>query len=343
MTDSEGILSWLRYVLPGLSLSGTLIWGSVLVFFYAWYSGCETGLYRVNRLRLHLAIRDKDRRALVLDRLLDRPEALIITLVSGANVCGYLIASIATATMSRAGFSHAETEFWTTAILTPVFAIFCETLPKNLFLVQANALMLRSAGFLHVSSVLFRVTGLAIVLEYASRWIMRLGRYLGRPVEQAAEWDNLGQLLREGLAAGPLSEIQGGIAERLLQLPQMPLARVLVPLTQTFALPLDISPAEFRRRVRQHPYSRIPLYEGSVRNIVGIVSVYQVLTAPGDRSPRNFLHPIPKIPAEENLILALEAMRENSVRMAAALDRAGHVIGIVTLRDVLEEILVKLD
>jgi putative hemolysin len=341
---NNGVLhTWLRYILPGLSLSGTLAWGSAFALLYAWYSGCETGLYRVNRLRLHLATRDKDRRALRLDRLLEDPQLLIGVLVVGANVSAYLIASITTAYMTRAGYSPAETEFWTTVILTPVFAVFCETLPKNLFLVQANPLILRSGAFLEISTFLMRITGIIFLLKFFSQLVHHFSRYLGRPVERAAEWDNLGLLLREGLAAGPLSRIQGDIAKRLLQLPQVPLSRVLIPLPQTLALPLEISRAEFIRRIRRHPYSRIPLYEVSPRNLVGIVSIYQVLTAEGDRPPRDFLHLVPRIPAEESLILALQVLRDHSVRLAAVVNRDGHVIGIVTLRDLLEEILVNLD
>ncbi len=334
---------WLRGLLPGYSLTSTLLAGGVLIFFYALYSAGETGLYRVNRLRLHLACRSGDRRALILDRFFDHPQLLISIFVLGANLCGYLIASILTTYLRHSGFTSAEIEFWSTLILTPTFAIFCETLPKNCFYAQANRLMLWAAPFIHVSYLVMRYTGLTYIVGFLSRLIVHVAHYFGRTTAASGDWDDYGTLLREGLAAGPLSVVQGGIAERLLKLPDIPLGRVTIPLTRVVALPLEISHAEFIDRARRCPYSRIPLFEASPRNIVGIVSVYQVLTAENDKSPRAFIRPVPKIPADQKLIDALEILRNHSVRIAAVVDRTGAAIGIVTMRDLLEQILSNLD
>ncbi|MFA5866018.1 MAG: CNNM domain-containing protein [Phycisphaerae bacterium] len=338
-----GIFLWLKSILPGYSLWGTLIGGTILVYFYSLYSGCETGLYRVNRLRLHLAYRNRDRRAVILDKLLDEPQVLISVFVVGANICGYLIASMITAYLGQRGYTAGQTEFWTTVILTPIFAVLCETLPKNCFFAQANHLMLRSADFIRISYFLARMSGLAFVLKVFSQWILRITHYFGRSAIATADWDDLGILLRESLAASPFSEIQGDIAERLLELPQVPLSKVIIPLARTFALPMEISRADFLAEVRKHSHSRIPLYEGSVRNIVGIVNVYQVLAAEGERLPKSFLRSVPKFSADQKLLDTLDTLRENSIRMAIVVDRAGSAIGIVTIRDLLDEMFGELD
>jgi putative hemolysin len=335
--------TWLTTFLPGFSLPATLIACGMLAFFYAVYSGCETGLYRLNRLRLHLACRSQDRRALILDTLFDQPQVLIGIFVVGANLCGYLIATLLTFYFSRSGFSARETEFWTTLILTPVFAVFCETLPKNCFYFQANKLMLKAAPFIRISFLVMRYTGLTFVVGFFSRQVLRFAHTLGRSTAASAEWDNFGTLLREGLAAGELSVIQGGIAERLLQLPDLPLSRVIIPLSRTFALPLEISREEFLRQVQKNSYPRIPLYETNPKNFVGVVSVYQVLAGESHKPPRDFIRPVPKISADQKLLTALNILRDNSVRMAVVVDRSARAIGIITLRDLLEEMFGDLD
>jgi len=335
--------SSIKQLLPGFSLVSTLIVCGVLVFFYALYSGGETGLYRLNRLRLHLACRSGNRRALILDRLFDEPQVLISVFVTGANICGYLIASLLTLYFRQSGLSSAETEFWSTVILTPVFAILCETLPKNCFYGQANRLMLWSAPFIRVSYLTMRYLGLTYVVGFFSQFAVQLARYFGRTTAASGDWDDYGTLIREGLAAGQLSVVQGGIAERLLQLPEIPLSRVIIPLPQTVAFPVDISRDEFVKQIRKHRYSRYPLYRGSPRNIVGIVSIYQVLTSDPGKQPQEFLRIVPRIPVDQKLMAAMEIMRERSSRMAVVVDRFGSTIGIVTIRDLLGEILSDLD
>ncbi len=335
--------TWLTKILPGFNLFTTILACGILVFFYFVYSGCETGLYRLNRLRLHLACRNRDRRALILDKLFDQPQMLISVFVVGANLCGYLIASMITLYLSRSGFSAHETEFWTTLVLTPVFAILCETLPKNCFYVQANHLMLKSAGFIRLSFLAMRYTGLTFVVGFFSRLFLRMAHRLGRSTAASGDWNDYGTLLREGLAAGELSVIQGGIAERLLQLPEIPLSRVIIPLSRALALPLEISREDFLRQVQKTPFSRIPLYEGSPKNIVGLVSVYQVLAEEGRKPPMDFIRSVPKISADQKLMTALNILRENSVRMAVVVDRSARAIGLVTLRDLLQEMFVDLE
>jgi CBS domain containing-hemolysin-like protein len=335
--------TWLTTILPGYNLLPTVLACGVLIFFYFGYSGCETGLYRLNRLRLHLACRHGNRRALILDKLFDQPQMLISVFVVGANLCGYLIAGMVTLYLSRSGFSAHETEFWTTLVLTPVFAIFCETLPKNCFYVQANRLMLKFAPFIRFSFLAMQYTGLTFLVGFFSRRVLRIAHRLGRSTAASGDWDDYGTMLREGLAAGELSVIQGGIAERLLQLPEIPLSRVIIPLSRTLVLPLSVSREEFLRQVQKKHYSRIPLYEGHPKNIVGLVSVYQVLAAEGSKPPMDFIRPVPKIAADQKLLTALNILRENSIRMAVVVDRSAKAMGIITLRDLLGEMFVDLE
>ncbi len=339
MPPSETFWTCFKNILPGFSLTSTLVACGLLIFFYALFSGSETGLYRLNRLRLHLTVRNGDRRALILDRLFDDPQVLISIFVVGANVCGYLTAAFITIYLRHQGYSPHQIELWTTVILTPVFAIFCEILPKNCFYAQANSLMLRSAKFIYTSYTLIRYIGLVFVLRFFSRLILQIAHYFGRSTAASADWDDFGLLLREGLASGPLSGFQGTIAERLLRLPDIPLSRSVIPLARTISLPLEIPRNDFLVAVRKFPYTRLPIYEAGPRNIVGFVSIYEVLAEPSNRPPKDFIRPIFKIPADVKLIDAFDRMRKNSARMAAVVDRSGHAIGIVTIKDLLGQII----
>jgi CBS domain containing-hemolysin-like protein len=331
--------SLMHHAIPGRSLAGTLIVCAVLIFIYAIYSGTETGMYRLNHLRLHLSCRKKDSGAVRLDRLMRDQQMLICVSVVGANVCGYLVASVLTRFFEQCGLSVLQIEFWTTIILTPVFAVFCELLPKNCFYARPNTLMLRYLRFIEWGYLLLKMTSVNYVLGFFSRLLLRFAHRIGEPKETMIEWRDMGRLLQEGLISGPLSEFQGGIAERLLRLPEISLNRVIIPLANTFTLSTDVSSEEFLNQVKRYGHSRVPLYQDDPKNIIGVVSVYEVLAKEKSLPPKHFLREVPKISSDLKLIDALELLRGKSARMAVVADRRGFAIGIVTLKDLMDEIL----
>jgi CBS domain containing-hemolysin-like protein len=336
--------SWFAFLIPGYSLAGTLLACAVLVFLSAWYSGVETGLYRMNRLRLHLACREKNRAAMILDRLLDNQQFLISVFLVGNNVVNYLLTSIITVYFHRLDLSTRQIELYTTAILTPIIFVFAETVPKMCFYSRANTLMLHSARFINVSSWLFRVTGLGLIVGRFSQLAIALANRFTRTGEMTTrDWDDLGVLLRENLIAGPLSKIQGGLAEQLLQLPYIRLARVLTPLQNVFALPHNISRDEFIQQLRDKPFARVPLYQGLPENIVGVVSIYEVFAGNSDQPPKSFIQPVLRIGADENVLSALSLMRESALRLALVVDKKDKVLGIITINDLLDEIMAGLE
>lgn len=331
---------WFSYLLPGYSLSGTLLWSGLLVLLSAMYSGSETGLYRMNRLRLHLACHEKKRSAMILDQLLNEPQFLISVFLVGNNIVNYLLTCILTGYFQHRNYSSREIEIFNILFFTPFLFVFGETVPKMCFYSRANALMLRTARFIQISAWIVRFTGIGYIVSGLSKLSIMLAKRVNPSGSVTPrEWDDLGVLLRENLVAGPLSKIQGGLAERLLQLPNIRLARILTPLKNVFALPADISRDEFINKLQNHPFARVPLYENTLQNIIGVVSIYEVLGSGSDCSPRLFCRPVPRISADENVLTALDCMRNYTIRLALVVDRNDRVLGIITINDLLDEIM----
>jgi CBS domain containing-hemolysin-like protein len=330
--------------MPGYSLSGTILWGGLLLMLSAAYSGSETGLYRMNRLRLHLACREKKRSAMILDRLLDDQQFLISVFLVGNNIVNYLLTSVITGYFQHRHFSSREIELYNILFFTPFLFVFGETVPKMCFYSRANALMLRAARFIKVSYWVVRFTGFGFVVNQLSKLSMALAnRFNPGGSMTSRDWDDLGVLLRENLVAGPLSKIQGGLAERLLQLPHIRLARILTPMKNVFALPEDVSREVFINELHHHPFARVPLYRDRVQNIVGVVSIYEVLGSSSDCPPRTLCRPVPRISADENVLTALNCMRNYTIRLALVVDRNDKVLGIITINDLLDEIMAGLE
>jgi CBS domain containing-hemolysin-like protein len=331
-------------LIPGCSLGATIAALMALICLSAGYSGTETGLYRMNRLRLHMACRQKNRSAMILDRLLDNQQFLIGVFLICNNIVNYLLTTVLVTYLNRHEFSDHKIELITTFLLTPFVFIFGETVPKMCFYTRANSLMLRAARFIRLSYWIIRVTGLGLLVNSFSKFTVALANRFSPGADMTTrDWDDLGVLLRENLVAGPLSKIQGGMAEKLLQLPSVRLTRVLTPLAHVFSLPMDISREDFIRELQHHPYARVPLYSESKKNIVGVVSIYEVLAAEPNQTPISFMQPVQKISSHENVLTALNRMKETAIRLAVVTDREHKPVGIITINDLLDEIMVGLE
>ncbi|NLE29668.1 MAG: DUF21 domain-containing protein [Phycisphaerae bacterium] len=335
---------WLYWLIPGHSLGATMIALMILIILSAGYSGMETGLYRMNRLRLHMACRQKNRSAMILDQLLDNQQFLISVFLICNNLVNYLLTTILVTYLNVQNVSNYKIEWITTLVLTPFVFIFGETVPKMCFYARANSLMLKSAHFIRLSYWFIRLTGLGLLVGYFSRFTIKLANRVSPGYDMTThDWDDLGELLRESLVAGPLSKIQGDMAEKLLQLPGIRLTRVFTPLQKVFALPVEISREEFIHRLEKDAFARVPLYQGSIDNIVGVVSIYEVLAAEPHQYPASFMQPVQRINANENVLTALNLMKESAIRLALVTNRQNKPIGIITITNLLGEIMAGLE
>jgi CBS domain containing-hemolysin-like protein len=335
---------WLYSLIPGHSLPATIIAIIILIIFSAGYSGTETGLYRMNRLRLHMACRQKNRAAMILDQLLGNQQFLISVFLICNNLVNYLLTTTLVTYLNLHKFSDRSIELITALLLTPFVFIFGETVPKMCFYARANSLMLKSVHFIRLSYWFVRITGLGLLMGYFSQFMIFLANRFSPANEMTThDWNDLGVMLRENLVAGPLSKIQGNMAEKLLQLPSIRLTRVLTPLQNTMALPLQISRQEFIEELKNHAFARIPLYQGTKDNIVGVVSIYEVLTADPNQTPASLIQPVQRINANENVLTALNLMKESAIRLAIVTGRQNKPIGIITINDLLDEIMAGLE
>lgn len=327
----------LRPVLPGYSLSVTVIWCIVFAVLSGWYSGLETGLYRFNRLRGKLLARSGSGPAAKIERFFEDQRLLICIFLIGTNLWNYLAVNALITYYTQHGRSAREAELYTTLVLSPIFFIFAETVPKSWFYRQPTTLMLRSVRIITLSYWLIRFTGLGYLLRRLSSAMLILARQLGRG-EPAADGDDLSYLLRESHAAGVISSVQTGIAERILALPEQRVWRMMIPIDRVFALPLAMPRDDFIRAVNKSPFACVPLYRDHPHQIAGLVNTDKLIGQPG-REPSELLEPAVNISPETTLLSVLNVMRHDPARIAVVVDRRDRAIGIVTIADLVEYLL----
>ncbi|GMV98726.1 MAG: DUF21 domain-containing protein [Phycisphaerae bacterium] len=320
----------------------TLLLGLAAAFFLlaaALYSGCEMGLYCVNRIRLRLRAEEQHAlHARLLLRLVERQEESVLAVLLWQNVAGYLLTVAATAWLERAvsgGEEHLP--FYSAAVLSPLLFAFGDVVPKNWFQAQADRLMYRVAGFLYASVRLIRLTGVVWLLAQ----VPRIARRFAEPDERRTWLDPRGEvvgLLREGVAEGTLTEEQTRIVERVLSLSTIRVASLMIPWTRVLSVPIEAGEELFRYVVRRHPFTHLPVLGRDRREMMGIVNVNEVLADEAGYSLERHLRPAVNVHAGESAAKALVRLQREKVTLAIVTDPRRGFVGIITLTDIVEEI-----
>ncbi len=305
----------------------------------SFYSGTEMGLYRLNRLRLRLqAEGGPSRRIRALHRLTQRAQETVLAILLGNNLANYLL-TVCAASLIVEAFRVPETqaEFAIAAVLAPLVFVFGDVVPKNWFQSDTDRLMIRSVPLLHGTVVLFRYTGLLWLLQRLANAVVRVtGHDLGTGL-LTPRAEVLG-LLHEGAAYGGLTVEQTQFIERVMNLADVRVGAIMVPRQRVVTVPLHCERSAFERVVRGTSHSRLPVVGSDRRNIVGLVSVQEVLACEADRPVETCLQSPLTLPASASAASALVRLRESERKLAIVMDRRHGYVGVVTLKDVVEEI-----
>jgi CBS domain containing-hemolysin-like protein len=326
-----------------LTQGGPFLAALVGIAIAALANGMETGLYRLNRVRLRLRADAGSRRAGMLLGLLGDLRGLIITCLIGYNGGVYLATYfLATLVASRWQAGAVRAEIVTTAILAPIFFVFTDVTPKSLFTYEADRLMVRLAPVLKGAYTVLRAVLLVGALKGVSTLVLRVGGAPRAGDPQANPFQprqRLRALLREGAAEGVITSYQDELVEKVLSLRDRQVRQVMIPLAKAAAVEQKTRRADLLEELRRHSYTRLPVWEERRERIVGIVHIRDVLAA--DESldlaavmNRDLVVLAPEMPVSQ----ALFRMQRKRAAMAVVQDPKGRALGILTIKDLVEEI-----
>jgi Mg2+/Co2+ transporter CorB len=305
----------------------------------AFFSGAETGLTAASRPRMHALARKGLRRARLVNELRDRKEQVITAILFGNNLVDILASALATgaliALFGEAGIAYA------TVAMTVLVVVFGEVLPKTFAINHADRVALAVAPLMRA---VMRVLGPAVgVTQAVVRVILRLlGAHRLQMGNKVAEEELRGAIeLHNG--AGDRDE--RNMLRSILDLADVEVGTIMVHRRQVVAIDLDQKPAAVVEQALASRYTRIPLWRGQPDNIVGVVHAKAILNAlrtNGGNFDAIRINEIATppwfIPESTTLLDQLEAFRRRREHFAIVVDEYGAFLGIVTLEDILEEI-----
>jgi CBS domain containing-hemolysin-like protein len=276
----------------------------------------------------HLAERGNRKARLVLD-MLDRPGHLLSAVLVGNN-----LANIACTTVVTGIFTHHYGQRGATIatlVLVPLMLIFCEIIPKGLFLTYKNRAALNAVNLLRFLTVLLY----PVVWAFAKLSDL-LARVLPHPGgERAMQTEDVLFHIADSREAGLIAHETQTLVDRALALQDLRAGDVVVPLEKVVMLDADAAVESYAAAIAHEGFSRFPLYRGSRENVVAVMSVHEYMTAPDVDELRERLRPPERVDMDTPITDILVGMRERGRHMVMV-ESSGRVMGMTTLEDILE-------
>jgi Mg2+/Co2+ transporter CorB len=324
----------------GLSFAALVVVFCLLLS--AFFSASETAFTAASRSRMLVLEKGGDRRARLVNRLLEMRERFIGTVLIGNNIVNIGVSAFATSVLV-AVFGD-EGALYATVIMSVLVIVFAEVLPKTVAISSPDKVSLFMSR--PMSWVVAFLGPLALAIERLVRLMLRpFGVRIGEnvPILSASEEirGQLDLLHKEGGVAKVERDMLGG----LLDLEDLTVSEVMVHRTKMRTINADLTSEEIVREVLSSPYTRLPLWRDSQENIVGVLhakDLLRALDAVGGDAGRLKVEAIALetwfVPDTTSLRDQLKAFLAKKTHFALVVDEYGEVMGLVTLEDILEEI-----
>ncbi len=307
-----------------------------LIVSSAFFSGSETALMAVDRWRIrHLG--RKRRRARLVEKTLREPEKLIGTILLGNNLVNVAASSLATwLAISLIG---EEGVIWATIIMTLIILVFAELTPKTIAAYYPERMSILIVQPIYVLiKVLYPVVR---ILSAVSNKLIVLARLEKPRAEPIAGIDEIAAMITVGAEEGVLKKRDEEMLQAVLALDRISVESVMIPTRDMVAFEIKTPYEEVLARIKKSEFSRYPIFKEKKGEVDGFMHIRDLLKwtgSPGEFSLLKIMRKASYVPEVKSVRQQLVDFQRTRTHLAFVVDEYGEVVGIVTLEDVLEEI-----
>ena len=312
------------------------------------FSGSETGLYQLSRLRLRLGVEKKQFPFVILGRCLHDSSGLLLSLLIGNNLVNYLATSVVTSMfLNRMGgeFEH-RAEILATLVMVPTLFVFSELIPKNLFFYRADILMPYLSPALYVFYKPLKWSGIVPLFKFLSSLFARLAGLTASSgtVITSTQRYKVQAILKDTHEEGILSPVQSDIVKRLVSISNVHIGSVMIPMSHVEKIQVDSDRSALFNKLSKCAFTRLLVTEVKHGDILGFINIYETLGSSKEfASLRDDVKPIQELDAQTTVTDAIHFMQTEKQRIVVV-SRAGRYgrtrsIGIVTMKDLVEELI----
>jgi len=309
----------------------------ILLALSAFFSSAETALTTVNRLRVRALVDEGNSRAMILSKIIDDPGKLLSAILIGNNIVNISASSIATVLATN--FFENSGAGIATGVMTLLVLIFGEVTPKTMASLKAEKMALKNAKTVY--ALMFVLTPLIFILDLLSGGILRMFGVDPDKRDDSVTEEDLRTIVEAGHEDGVLETEEHKMINNVFDFGDHQAKDIMVPRVDMCFLKLDATYEEFIEIYREEKFTRIPVYEETRDNVIGILNVKDLLLYNPQEQEfhvKDFLREAYYTYEFKNTSELMMEMRKNSISIAIVLDEYGATAGLVTLEDLLEEI-----
>ena len=306
----------------------------ILVAFSAFFSASETAFSSLNQIRLKSRADDGDRTAARVLAMSEQYDKLLSTILIGNNIVNIAAASIGTIIFTKMlGAERGATV--STMVLTIVVLIFGEVTPKSLAKEMPETIATAVAPVL--SLLMLVLTPLTWLF---SQWKRLLNHFVHSSESDTITEGELMTMVSEAESDGELTDRESELIRSAIEFDDVEVEEILTPRVDVVAVADDISLEELAQTFAESGYSRLPVYHGTIDNIIGVVHEKDFYIARLKKATKieDLVAPTLYTTGSTQISQLLRTLREQHHHMAVVVDEYGGTEGIITLEDILEEL-----
>ncbi len=310
----------------------------LLLAFSAFFSGSETALMAVSRIRLKHLAKTKPRRTKLIEGMLHKPERLIGTILLGNNLVNVAMSAIATAIAITLWGDKGIA--YVTGILTFIILVFAEITPKVYAKYFNERVSLITAPILRAIMIVFNPIVITVTFV-AKKLLLLLGIDVSKIKRPLLTEEEVKTCIQVGWDDGSITASEKDMLSRIFTLNDKTVQQVMVPKTKMVIINADWPNDKILKTIIKSGYSRFPVSNGKGMEIMGSIYAKDNLgyaLSKESFSLNKIMRPALFVEDDKKIDMQLKIFQTKKVHQAVVLDKDGQVTGLITLEDILEEL-----
>ncbi len=307
----------------------------ILLLLSAFFAGIESSFFSLDWLKIKRLASKGNKTAKIVDKLRSRPKELVITFLIGNELVNITASAITSALVIK--YFGEEYLFFAVIIMTILILTFGEITPKTIgsYYPEKYAMFAAKPFYaFYIAVTPFRF----VFMKIAEAILKKLGLELPVESHKLSE-DDLLTLITLGTEKHIFTEEEKEIIESTLELHKTNVSEIMTPRRDIFAIEKGLTVREVLEIIKEHDYSRIPVYEGTLDNIIGILYVKDIIFLKFEGKEEKidrFVRDAYFVPEFTTLLDVMKKFEETKNHMAIVVDEHGTVVGLITFQDILE-------
>ncbi|MCY6372302.1 hemolysin family protein [Clostridium ganghwense] len=333
-----------------------LIFILLLIFLNAFFAAAEISIISLNKNKINNLAAKGDKKASLLIKLVDEPSKFFATIQVGITLAGFFASATATASISRrlgtllkrlnirfiADASSQIAIIIVTVILAYITLVLGELVPKRLAVQKSEKIAMTA---IRPVMLVYKITlPFVKILTYSTDFIISLFGIKHNNVEEKITEEEIRRIINEGEEKGVLDREEKEMIQGVFDFDDKVAKAVMTPRTKVFIIDVDMEINKAINMIIKKQYSRVPIYKDSMDNIIGIVNMKDLLKyVIGNKGTYSSLEEIARppyfVPETKDINILFRDLKESNNHLAILIDEYGGFSGIVTIEDLIEEIL----